>query len=158
MPTPNIGLSESERAISAKALNSYLSDVFVLSVKTKGCHWNMQTPLFAMLHKLFDEHYEVLSEAVDESAERLRKLGILAPASATELVQHAKISDGTKATHTEEMIKTLLADHETIIRDVREYVKQSQDEGHDEATADYFIGQLAEHEKIAWMLRASLQE
>lgn len=55
-----------------------------------------------------------------------------------------------------EMLQELLNDHESLIRLIRQDIGKTGDEFGDEATADFLTGLLADHEKIAWKLRAYL--
>jgi hypothetical protein len=57
----------------------------------------------------------------------------------------------------ESMIADLLADHEKLIRRLREDVKRGSD-CDDTGTADFLAGMLRQHEHVAWMLRALLQD
>jgi starvation-inducible DNA-binding protein len=54
------------------------------------------------------------------------------------------------------MFKRLLADHEQIIRELREDVDTTDEELKDAGTADFLTGLMEEHEKHAWMLRKYL--
>ncbi|RYF36748.1 MAG: DNA starvation/stationary phase protection protein, partial [Comamonadaceae bacterium] len=49
----------------------------------------------------------------------------------------------------------LLADHEQIIRELREDVDKTDKLG-DAGTSDFLTGLMEEHEKHAWMLRKYL--
>jgi starvation-inducible DNA-binding protein len=50
----------------------------------------------------------------------------------------------------------LLADHESILTNLRENIKNFGDAHHDAGTSDYITGLMETHEKMAWMLRAHL--
>ena len=54
------------------------------------------------------------------------------------------------------MIANLLADHETIVRQLRSD-SETAEKYHDMGTNDFLIGLMQKHEKMAWMLRAFLQ-
>jgi starvation-inducible DNA-binding protein len=54
-------------------------------------------------------------------------------------------------------IKSLLADHETIIIHLRENINRYADEWKDAGTSDFITGLMETHEKMAWMLRAHLK-
>jgi starvation-inducible DNA-binding protein len=56
------------------------------------------------------------------------------------------------------MVANLVADHEAIIRQLREDVDKTADEYHDMGTSDFLTGLMEAHEKMAWMLRAFLEE
>ncbi len=52
------------------------------------------------------------------------------------------------------MFQDLLRDHESLIAVLRVSIGKLGEAG-DEAGADFLTGRLADHEKTAWMLRAS---
>ncbi len=55
-----IGISESNRKAVVDLLNKLLADEFVLYVKSRNFHWNVETPNFSELHKFFEAQYEAL--------------------------------------------------------------------------------------------------
>ena len=54
------------------------------------------------------------------------------------------------------MIRNLLHDHETVIRQLRKDADKTDEIG-DMFTNDFLIGLAEDHEKMAWMLRAHLE-
>jgi starvation-inducible DNA-binding protein len=54
------------------------------------------------------------------------------------------------------MLQSLLDDHETIIRELRNDIDQVNDKYHDVGTGDFLTGVMEEQEKMCWMLRAYL--
>jgi predicted phage gp36 major capsid-like protein len=65
----------------------------MLFIKTQGVHWNVTGPTFMGVHKLTEEQYENMYEAIDELAERIRALGHKAPASYTKYGELSSIND-----------------------------------------------------------------
>lgn len=57
------------------ALNHLLSDTFTLYLMSRNFHWNIAGPRHQTLHRLFEEHYKELGDALDEIAARIRALG-----------------------------------------------------------------------------------
>jgi starvation-inducible DNA-binding protein len=55
------------------------------------------------------------------------------------------------------MLKELIADHETIIIQLRKDVDSSEEENKDAGTADFLTGLMLEHETMAWKLRRYLE-
>lgn len=151
----NIGLNENQLDAVIETLGQYLGSLYVLNIKTQGYHWNVIDPKFKMLHELFENLYEAGTETVDETAERIRALGEEAPATLSDMIELSILEDEQNAGNAGEMLGNLLDDHEILIRNLRDWIKIAQ-ENEDEATADYYIGKLAEHEKTAWMLRSSI--
>jgi starvation-inducible DNA-binding protein len=153
----NIGLSDEQCDNVVKILNTLLSDEYVLYTKTRNYHWNVLGPQFNDLHKFFEEQYTELNVVVDDVAERARTLGAWAFGTLTEFSQHARLSEHPgQYPNARQMIANLLADHETLVRQLRtdsEAAEKYQDMG----TNDFLIGLMQKHEKMAWMLRAFLQ-
>ncbi len=52
------------------------------------------------------------------------------------------------------MLGDLLADHETLIRQLRDDVATTMDKHGDAGTSDFLTGLMEKHEKMSWMLRA----
>jgi starvation-inducible DNA-binding protein len=63
----------------AEGLKALLADSYALLAQTHLAHWNVQGPAFFNLHTAFQTQYEELFTAIDEIAERLRALDVLAP-------------------------------------------------------------------------------
>lgn len=137
------------------ALSHLLADTYVLYTKTQNFHWNVKGPLFYSYHKMFEAQYEELSEAIDTLAERIRSLHQLSPASMAEFLKLTSLKESSNSLHAEMMVKTLLADHETIAKNIEKLFAVIEDDG-DEVTLDLFIERKAAHDKTAWMLRSIL--
>ena len=153
--TPNIDIPDKERKAVVDILNRLLSDEYVLYTKTRNYHWNVTGPQFNDLHKFFEAQYEELNDVVDDVAERARQLGGRAFGTLAEFTKSARLTEqpGT-APAAKEMLATLLADHEAIIRALRGAIGPVTDQHTDVGTADFLTGLLEKHEKMAWMLRA----
>jgi starvation-inducible DNA-binding protein len=153
----NIGLSNEEREGVVKILNDLLCDEYLLYTKTRNYHWNVVGPQFNDLHKFFEEQYTALNEIVDDVAERARSLEKWAVGTLTEFSQQTRLREHPGQYPTaREMIANLLADHETIIRQLRTDLETCADRYHDMGTNDFLTGLMEKHEKMAWMLRAFL--
>ena len=154
---PNIDLSEEQRNSVVKILNALLSDEYVLYTKTRNYHWNVIGPQFNDLHKFFEEQYTELNVVADDVAERARSLGGWALGTLKEFSQHARVNEYPgQYPQAREMIANLLADHETIVRQLRTDLETAE-RHHDMGTNDFLTGLMEKHEKMAWMLRAFLQ-
>lgn len=138
-------------------LTVLLADEFVLYMKTRNAHWNVEGPDFNTMHTFFETQYTELGTIVDETAERLRKLDHYAPASLSEYLKLTHLSEKSLGkTDSVTFIKALLVDHESIIIHIREQLKSLEDTL-DTGTEDFITGLLEQHEKTAWMLRAHLK-
>jgi starvation-inducible DNA-binding protein len=156
--TVHIGLEAGTAGAIAEILKKHLADQHVLYVKTRNFHWNVKGLRFTELHKLFEEQYTQLAEAIDSTAERIRMLGAAAPGSMSEFLGLARLSEHKgRAPKDTEMIAELLADHESIIRQLREDIDTVGGDLGDAGTADFLTGLMQDHEKTAWFLRAHLE-
>ncbi len=154
----DIGLTNEQRQGVIELLNRDLSDAYLLLVKTKKFHWDVVGPQFLTLHKLWEEHYNVLTENIDAIAERIRSRGgypigtMKGFLELTSLDEHP--GDVPMATG---MVEILIGDHEQVIRNLREHVDACGDDFHDVGTADFLTGLMEQHEQIAWMLRSFIE-
>jgi starvation-inducible DNA-binding protein len=152
-----IGLESAERQELALAVSKALTETYVLYTKTQGIHWNVVGPRFYSIHKLTEEQYEDLADAIDKLAERIRALGAATPSSYGEFQQLSDIHEPGELRTAEDAIKMLCTDHETAARTFREATRLA-DEADDVVTADLLTARMAMHEKNAWMLRALLED
>ncbi|MCF3649421.1 Dps family protein [Synoicihabitans lomoniglobus] len=154
----NIGISAKSRSAVAAILATVLADETVLYTKTRNFHWNVKGPRFHDLHLFFEELYTGSEQTRDDIAERIRALGLAAPGSLKQLLQLTRMEeeDSTDLT-ADKMIKILLKDQETFIRNLRADIAVIEDDHEDVGTADFLTGLLAAHEKSAWMLRSAAE-
>lgn len=154
----NIGLTPEQRQGVIDLLNHDISDAYLLLIKTKKFHWDVVGPQFISLHKLWEEHYNALTENIDSMAERVRTLGGYPVGTAEGFLKLASIKEepGVLPTATE-MVAKLVEDHEQIIRNLREHIDASSEQFHDEGTADFLTGLMEQHEEMAWMLRSFIE-
>ncbi len=160
METPKIGISQTHRSEVIELLKGHLADLHVLYIKTRNYHWNVVGPRFQPLHAFFEEQYDVLSEAIDEVAERIRKLQGKAPGSMAEFLKMARLCEEKADVYppADGMIRSLLADHEAVIRQLRKDIDTTAEKSDDIGTSDFLTGLMESHEKMAWMLRSFLEE
>ncbi len=151
----NNGMTEKEKKKVADGLQSLLADTYALYLKTHNYHWNMEGEPFIGIHKLLEEQYEEMADAVDEIAERIRALGHYAEASFSSFSKRTKIPEEKKRGSWKEMVKKLVEGHELMAKRYRPFIPASQKEN-DEMTADMVIDRIKFHEKAAWLLRAHL--
>jgi starvation-inducible DNA-binding protein len=153
----NTGLTDAERAGAVAILTLLLADEYVLYTKTRNYHWNVTGPHFHDLHKLFESQYDFIDGKIDEIAEFIRSLGEKSPGSLREFLKSTRIKEDAGADVTaSQMLHHLLADHEAVIRQLRLDVDKAGNKLHAADVADFLTGLLEEHQKTAWMLRATV--
>ncbi len=152
-----IGLTDKARQNVVKILNVLLADEYQLYTQTRNYHWNVVGPRFHDLHKFFEAQYEELDEIIDEVAERVRALGGTSAGSLGEFLELARIKESSGLPRDAQgMVGALLAAHEVVIRNLRADLEKAGELG-DAGTNDFLTGLMEQHEKMAWMLRATLE-
>jgi starvation-inducible DNA-binding protein len=155
----NTGISEENSVKVAQELNNVLADEFVLYTKTLNFHWNIEGRDFHALHLFLDEQYNQLQVIIDSVAERIRNVGHFANGSMKEFLASASLQEQTGGVSVSEtMIAQLASDHETLIRNLRKLITDFDEKYDDAGSADFVTGIMKEHEKMAWMLRASVPQ
>jgi len=153
----NIGIKEEDRREIADGLSRLLADTFTLYLKTHNFHWNVTGPMFRTLHIMFEEQYNELWTANDLLAERIRALGVYAPATYKEFGKLTSIAEEDGVPAAMVMVRLLVEGHETAARTARSVITTAEN-ANDAPTADLLTERLQVHEKTAWMLRSLLAE
>lgn len=154
------GMSEDNRRAVVALLNRQVADHYVLLTKTKFYHWNVEGPEFHDIHELLDEHYEILSDIVDELAEQCLKLGGQAAGTLAWFKDHTRLSEdeGENIPDTRSMIENLMSDHETVLETLHEDIDTTDTKFEDKVTSNLLQDVSAKHHKMAWMLRMIIQK
>lgn len=151
----NIGLSAKTRKEVAEILNHLLCDEMVIYLKTLKFHWNVYGIVFHDFHALFKEQYELMLDISDDVAERVRAVGHDSFGTMAEFLKNTRLKEEPgKIPDALGMIKILLADHESVIRQIRKDLETCEKLG-DVGTSNFLQDHMEKHEKIAWMLRAT---
>ena len=155
----NIGLDKKQLQGSITLLNRVLADEFVLYTKVRKYHWNVKGIHFNDLHKFFEGLYEELAQTADSVAERVRALDGDAVGTLSEYTNLSRLAeDPGNYPKSIDMIKSLLTEYETIIRELRSDIVECEEKYSDQGTTDFLTGIMESHEKTAWMLRSLLAE
>ena len=151
---PDLGIKEQNLTEINDLLNHVLADGNVLYIKLRKFHWNLSGDNFMELHKLFEEQYDAVAEAIDEVAERISTLGGVAIGTTSEFAELSLLIENPgKIPTNQEMIKELVNDHETIVKSLRKFVDDTEEKYGDKGTSDFLTGLMQAHEKMVWKLR-----
>ena len=154
---PKIGITEDHLQKANALLSVVLADEMTLYVKTRKFHWNVAGQSFMELHKLFESQYTELEAIIDTVAERIGKLGGKTIGTMNEFALLARIVEHPNQYPVQKtMLTELLANHESLIAELRKDIDLSTEEHHDAGTADMLAGIMQQHETIAWILRRYL--
>ena len=111
---------EAARDIAA-SLNVLLADAFSLLLKTKGCRWHVSGPHFQAYQLLFRALEEQINAAIDETAERIRRIGTTAVNSIGQVSRLRRLVDSDAALlSAPEMLAVLLEDNLQLVSFLRE--------------------------------------
>ncbi len=152
----DIGIDTAQREAIAGGLSRVLADSYTLYLKTHNFHWNVTGPMFQTLHLMFETHYTELALAVDLVAERIRALGVAAPATYAKFRALSSIAEEEGVPKAHDMIRQLVDGHETVARTAREVFRMAE-AASDQPTCDLLTQRMQVHEKTAWMLRSLLE-
>lgn len=150
----DIGINKENRSEIAEGLKRLLADSYTLYLQTHNFHWNVTGVHFRELHLMFEEHYTELAIAVDDIAERIRTLDVVAPGTYKEFSKLSSIKEVDGVPEAIEMVKLLTQGHEQVIKTARDVLSVAQN-AEDESTAALVSDRMRLHEKTAWMLRAT---
>ncbi|MDF7816202.1 DNA starvation/stationary phase protection protein [Runella sp. MFBS21] len=152
----DIGIPQVQTKKIVDVLHRLLADEHIILTKTRNYHWNIRGSSFMELHKFYESQYELLTNLIDEIAERVTQLGDTAIGTMKEFLETTRLEEGPYHHQQDQQIKRLLEDHQTLCKHLREDIDQS-DKYDDPVTTDFLTGVLAQHEKMAWMLRSFLK-
>ncbi|WP_075185325.1 Dps family protein [Teredinibacter haidensis] len=151
----DIGITPENRTAIAEGLKKLLADSYTLYLLTHNFHWNVTGPQFRELHLMFEEHYTELAVAVDDVAERIRTLDVIAPGTYKAFAALSSIKEVDEVPEASQMVEILTGAHEQVVKTCRTVLVVAQ-EAADESTASLVSDRMRIHEKTAWMLRAML--
>ena len=153
----NIGITDKNKQAVADILNILLADEHILYTKTRNYHWNYEGDNFIEMHKFFEGQYDELAEIIDEVAERIRMLGHYPEGRLKDFIRITRLQEQDYTTVQAEQLMNLLADHESIIINIRKVVSKVDVTYKDAGTTDFITGLMKQHEKMAWMIRSYLK-
>ena len=149
-------LPEATRVAVARQLNERLADGLDLHSQIKLAHWNVRGPQFPSLHPLFEQFATQLAVHNDAIAERAVTLGALAIGTARQVAKGSRLPEyPTDTTRDLDHVAALADRIDAYLAGVRTTRSFALDESDDD-TVDLLTGVIAELEKNAWFLRATL--
>ncbi|MDF2449048.1 MAG: mrgA [Bacteroidota bacterium] len=89
---PRIGIPEKKLQYITDLLSVVFANQVTLYTKTLKFHWNVCGENLMELHKLFKHQYTLLESSIDETAERISKLGAKTIGTMAEFTKHETIA------------------------------------------------------------------
>lgn len=158
IPVLDLGVAKEHIPGITAILKTLLADEVILYTRLRNYHWNVNGPHFYPLHQLFEAQYDEVEAIIDEVAERIRQFGVAAPGTLAEFQQMARLKEQPgEVPAAMAMVATLAGDHEALVRFLREDIETIDDEADEVGVEDLLTGLLQQHQKMAWMLRATAE-
>ncbi len=148
-----LGLDEKKTSNTVKELNILLADYHLYYQKLRNFHWNVIGKNFFDLHEKFEELYDDAKLKVDDIAERILTLRFQPTSNLSDYLKAANIKESKSDISDSKMIKILLDDHGTLLKQMRKVIDVAE-KGGDEGTIDLIGAYIRELEKTSWMLDA----
>jgi starvation-inducible DNA-binding protein len=153
-----IDLSDKVRRNVVVILNDRLAEAIDLQSQVKQAHWNVKGPHFIALHELFDKVSDVISNQIDQVAERITSLGGTAEGTVEVVARRSKLKNyPLSITSGRDHLLYLSAQVATVGKAVRSGIDDAEELG-DKDTADLLTGISRELDKYLWFLEAHLQD
>lgn len=145
-------LSQDARKNISASLNTLLSDVFALYMKTKNFHWHVSGPHFRDFHLMLDDHATEIFAMTDDVGERVRKIGGQTLHSIGEIAKRQRIKDNDAEYVTpQDMLSELAEDNRHLASSMRG-IHDMCDEFRDFSTASLLENWIDEAEERNWFL------
>ncbi|WP_299691940.1 DNA starvation/stationary phase protection protein [uncultured Tateyamaria sp.] len=141
-------------SVKEDTIRAVLGKVFRLYLQSQCYHWNVEGPNFHNLHAMFEVQYQALNGFLDAVAERLRVLGVNAPASLDELLAGGEGPQLSAAKTANEMLANHCADFLSFIDTLRNAIQVLADV-RDDGTVGVLTDILEWSEKQHWMMSAA---
>lgn len=142
-------------------LNELLGSHYAVMTYTWGCHWNVEGAGFKAAHDFLKELYEAEQERIDSTAERIRAIGGLCPATLPQMEQKTLISIPEESYATQgsfDTVYTLWKNLSTlwafIIKTISSVHQAVPEE--DIATRSFLENMSESMQKELWMINANI--
>jgi len=139
------------------ALRITLANSFELYFKAHGHHWNVEGMEFSQLHEFFGDLYQEVFNSIDPLAEEIRKLDATVPYGVVAFSKFKTVEDSEiYGKNVRGMLEDLQTTNQSVLDSLNTSFKLAEQQNL-QGLMDFLAGRISEHEKHAWMLRASLK-
>lgn len=137
-------------------LKRAFADTYAFYVKAQNYHWNVEGPFFAMYHEFFGKIYGEVGGAIDTFAEEIRSQNAYAPAAFGRFKELSTIEDEVLIIKPEKMVSNLHEDNAKVLASLKK-ARDVADKYGENGLVNFIEERLDQHNKHAWMLRASMK-
>jgi starvation-inducible DNA-binding protein len=134
-------------------LNTLLNAEYALYNKTRRVYWNTNGPNHSKLREFIKNNFSTIDCIIVAISELVRSFGHFALGSLDEFMSITHIDEEKQDFgNSAEIIQTLVSDHETIIRTIRDEIPPISENNIDVETIDFIHGLICQHEKMTFLL------
>lgn len=140
-----------------RLLNEQLANLAVAYVKLHHYHWFVKGMQFQVLHGKFEELYNMVTQMMDELAERMLAIGLRPASTMKDYLALTRLEEGGAGDETaEQMLRIVSSDFGQMIQLLQQAAEQAEQKANDAATADLLNGHIKTLQKQVWMLDATI--
>ena len=139
-----------------EAMKQALANTFVLYFQAHSAHWNVEGQDFKQYHDFYSDLYTELHVAIDDLAEHMRALDVMAPKSLSEMLMNASIDPRFISTNPRDLTQDLKTGNDVCLVSLMLAFKAAEAAG-EVGVADFLTQRIDTHQKHGWMLRSSLK-
>ncbi len=135
-------------------LEKLLATEYIMNLKIKNFHRNVEGESFYGLHTFFEQMYTLSATNIDEIAERIRKLWAYTKGSYKEYLTLTIIEECSHSHNgnANSMLKELIADREKMLPFMNEVFDSMS-----QSTQNLLTDMIAQYEKDVWMMKAMIK-
>jgi starvation-inducible DNA-binding protein len=142
---------------SGETLIGLVADLTGLYQQVKTAHWNLRGAGFIGLHRLLDEVAAELLTLIDETAERVRQLGLIIDGNLATLALQSKLGlFPTGLVNAPVACTTLCTSMATVIESMRWATQGASGEFFDPVTADLLTKHSGTLETQLWLIESNV--
>lgn len=143
---------------SGETLIGLVADLTGLYQQVKTAHWNLRDAGFIGLHRLLDEVAPELLTLIDETAERVRQLGLIVDGNIATLASQSRIGQFPTGLVTATVAcDTLCTSMATVIESMRWAIQGASGEFFDPVTADLLTRHSGTLEIQLWLIESNIK-
>lgn len=138
-------------------LSQLVADQTTLWFRAQAAHWNVTGESFSEMHDFFGDLAADVYDSIDPTAENIRKLGYLAPASIDGVTTWRSVKPGPREPSTDAtaLLKDLRVMNAGVLEKLNEAFKGAEGEGF-QGLMDFLAGRIDAHEKWRWQIDSYL--
>lgn len=139
----------------ATELKVLLANTYTFHFRAKGYNWNVTGQDFNQYYELFGSIADDAFDAIDPTAENVRKLGVYAPYKIADIARMRTIPDSIVSNDPMSLSKDLFAANEVMLsslQDTFDLANRMNEQG----VANFIAGRIEMQQKWRWQLKSSI--